>query len=364
MPMPYMPLDDISICAMSLSDYASIIGYDECAFWGVHYPEQIEYDCRMFWTEWQRMDIYRALQEAQQLIETVVGYPLCRTWIESSPTQFEDQTYTDIQPVLNPVTLRWGNFISAGVKATSVIEDGAAVNLATDPAVVGPIACTISDVSEVKVYFPGSNREIAPSRKSYSAGNLTIYIPRCRLTATPNVTDDAVDYNVLANFLTTVDVHRVYNDPSVGAVLVAPHACSTPCASGGCSEYTTTACIYPRDKRLGIVDLIPATYTDGTWVDTSHDFCTYKYEFARLNYLAGVNHVDAAMKSAIVRLAHARMATEPCRCAVVQRLWERDRTVPQVLTRERLNCPFGNNEGAWAAYKYAQTKRIYRMAVL
>jgi len=362
--MPYVQLEDLSYCALSLSDYASIIGYDECAFWGVYYDGQIDYDCRMFWTEWQRMDLYRALQEAQKLIESVVGYPLCRTWIEGSPSQFQDQTYTDLQPVANPVTLRWGSFISAGVRATATLEAASPVNLATDPAIVGPIACTISSAEEVKIYYPGTLREISPSAMIYNSGNLTIYIPRCRLTVTPNTIDEGVDYNVLSNFLTTVDVVRVYNDPSVGATLVAPHRCTALCASGGCGEYTTTACIYPRDKRLGIVDLIPAAYSGGEWVDSSPDRCLRDYEFARLNYLAGMNHVDFAMKSAIIRLAHARMASEPCRCAIVQKLWERDRTIPAVLTRERINCPFGMNEGAWTAYKYAQTKKLYRMGIL
>lgn len=355
--MPTPILEDLGYCALTLADYASIIGYDECAMFGVYYAGQIEYECRMFWTEWQRLDIYRALQDAQSLMEQVIGYPLCHKWITGDPDILGN---SEEHPNRSPLPLKWGRFVSGGVRATSVVQNGASVSYASDPATVGPLAYT-GQLSEVKVYYPGTDREITPSLITTAGGNITIRIPRCRLTVTPNFTDDGVDYNVLGNFLTTVDVRRVYNDPSVAAVLVRDHSCSDSCGAAGCTEYTTTGCIYPRDKSLGIVDILPAVYSGGTWVDSSPDYCDRRYDRVRVNYLAGAEQVDFATKSAIVRLAHARMAAEPCRCTIVQRLWERDRTVPQVLTRERLNCPFGVNEGAWTAYKFAQTRKIYRL---
>ena len=91
--------------------------------------------------------------------------------------------------------------------------------------------------------------------------------------------------------------------------------------------------------------------------------CSHNYELVRLNYQAGLRTLDTAMKSALVRLAHARMASEPCGCDIVRRLWERDRKAPDVLSRERLNCPFGPSEGAWVAYKLAQSRKLYRMNV-
>lgn len=366
-PIPFQPtvvdysLLPIGICAMSLPEYASMIGYDECAFYGVYYDGQIEYDCRMFWTEWQRLDVYRSLREAQELMENVMGYPLCRTWVTGQPTEFGNQFYVDEQDYTsNPLLLRWGHFIQAGVRATSTLAAGAVVSYATEPATVGPIAVTINDIKEVKVYSTGTEREIKPVRMVYAGGNLTLYIPRCRLVAVPNTTDEGMDYNVIDNFAPTVDIKREYNDPSVGATLVRPHQCGYTCSSVGCSEYTQTACIYPRDKRLGIVDLVPATYVSG-WTAVS---TCYPYSMARLNYLCGLNQLDNILQSALVRLAHARMASEPCNCTVVQALWERDRKVPDVLTREQINCPFGPSTGAFTAYKVAQSRRIVRARVL
>lgn len=358
---PDSNLDALSICALSLPEYASIIGYDECAFFGVAYDGQIDYDCRMFWTEWQRMDVYRALSEAQALMEDVLGYPLCPTWVIGSPEQFGEQRYVDAQCYSSPTLARWGHVIAAGVRAETTLQVSATVNYATEPAVIGPLTVTIGDTAEVKIYYPGSDREIAPARMTYTSGQLTIYIPRCRLVETPNTTDDGMAYVDTDNFLAAVDVKRIYNDPSTNATIVSPHQCNGNCSSVGCSEYTQTACMYMRDKRLGFVDIIPGTYSAGSWTRATD--CTYSYELVRLNYQAGLRTLDTAMKSALVRLSHARMASEPCGCAIVQNLWERDRKAPDVLSRERLNNPFGISEGAWVAYKLAQSRKLYRMSV-
>lgn len=362
MTTPTFVLENLKTRALSLADYVSIIGYDECAFNGVYYDGQIEYDCKMFWTEQQRLDIYRALNEAQYLMEEVMGYPLSPTWITGQPEDWGDQHYVDVQSFSNPVMLRYGNLIKPGIRATSTIQAGALVNYGVEPATVGPIATTVTNVGEVKVYYPGTTREITPSRISYSGGNLTLYIPRCRLVETPNLIDAGMDFNVIDNFLSTVDVVRIYNDSSTAAVLVRPHTCSAECSSAGCSEYTQTACMYARDMRLGLIDVVPATYTDGTWLTATN--CVYPYEIVRLNYYAGLIVPDYLIKDALVRLAHSRMANEPCGCTVVQALWERDRKAPDVLSRERLNCPFGVSEGAWTAYKVAQLRKHRRMSIL
>lgn len=353
-------LEDRSICAVSLSDYANIIGYDECAFWGVYYDGQIDYQCRMFWTEWQRMDVYRALLEAQELIENMVGFSLCPTWVVGDYNQVE-QRYVDVQCYQNPVLTRWRHYITHGVRAEAVVSSGAAINYATEPATAGPLAATIGDVSEIKVYYPGTRREIQPIKKVYAGGLLTLYFPRCRLVANPNTIDTGIDYNVIGNFLTSVDIVRVYNDPSIAATLVADHLCGSGCSTQGCSEYTTTACILPIDHRLGIVKVSPATYSSGAWSMSSSG--QGGYMTLRLNYLQGLSETSALLKSAIIRLAHARMATEPCGCNITQRLWERDRKAPEILSRERLNCPFGVSEGAWNAYKIAQGMKLPRLAL-
>jgi len=350
--MPAYISDTLTGPALSLAEYSRIIGYDECAFWGVTYDEQTQYDCRTLWTETQRLMVYRALQEAQALIEDVVGYPLQPTWIVGGATEFGEQRLVDYQPALNPILTRWGYVIAGGVKATTTIDVDAAVNHTTDPAVVGPIVTTISNVAEVKVYHPTTGDEITPSQVTYSGGNLTIYIPRCRLTLTPNTTDLGVPYDDLANFLDEVTILRVRNDPSTQAVLATDAACAVPTTGTG---YLTI-----RDHRIGHVEATEATYSGGVWTGVSA--CT-AWQWVGLNYLAGLRSLDMLLQTAILRLAHSRMAEEPCGCDVTQRLWERDRKTPDILSAERLNCPFGPSEGAWTAYKVAQQRKLYRMQV-
>lgn len=348
--MPAFVSDVLSGPALSLAEYSRLISYDECAFWGVTYDEQTQYDCRTLWTEAQRLMVYRALQEAQGLIEDVVGYPLQPTWIVGAATEFGEQRLVDYQPARNPILTRWGYVIGGGVKATTTIDDDAAVSHATDPAIVGPLTTTISNVAEVKVYHPVTGDEITPSRLTYSGGQLTIYIPRCRLTLTPNLTDLGVAYDDLDNFLDEVNVVRIYNDPSTQAALSTDATCGTVTTGAG---YLTI-----RDHRIGHVEATEATYSGGVW--TKAVTCN-AWQWVGLNYVAGLRSLDTLMQTALLRLAHSRMAEEPCGCQVTQALWARDRKTPEVLSAERLNCPFGSSEGAWVAYKTAQQKKIYRL---
>lgn len=336
----------VSTCAISLAEYAAIIGYDECAFFGVYYDGQIDYDCRMFWTEWQRLNIYRALQESQLLIESVTGYTLCPTWIVGSSDS--EQHYIDTQPYNHTVLLKFANLIAQGVRATTGASASLPVDYTTEPAIIGPIAMTVTNVDEVKIYYPGTYREITPLKVTYSGGDVMIYVPRCRLTILPNTTDDGVDYNVLDNFLETVDVIRIYNDSSVNSSIVDHSLCSVGCGT----ETLQSVCLYPVDKRLGIVNIKPVTGS-----------CNTHCGILRLNYLAGLSNPSMLIKTAIIRLAHARMAEAPCHCSNVQNIWAMDRNSPAVTSRERLNCPFGLQDGAWNAYKVAQSLKIRRMSV-
>ena len=90
----------------------------------------------------------------------------------------------------------------------------------------------------------------------------------------------------------------------------------------------------------------------------------YNPERARLYYLSGLTALSQQMKSALVRLAHTKMPEELCGCDTYTRLWARDRHVPDVLTRERINCPFGMMDGAWEAFKIVQRLKRRKAMVL
>lgn len=355
--MPIVPaqqtLTGISDLAVPLPRYFQLIQNQECGGWGVNNPDDPEPGCRDIWSKFQRDEVERYLAEAQEEIEQQISYPMTKRW-------FTDERHAYRYPVFT----NWGKVIEGGVRATLTIQAGAAVNHASDPAVIGPIATTVTNTDEIFVYHPGTDVEIIPSAITLSGGNVTIQIPRCRMVLA-SLADNPAEgwsYSDLANFEATVDVKRVYNDPSTNAVLIWPHQCTAVCAQGGCSDYTHTGCEYVRLPEIGSLGVTPATYTAGQWTVTTSGnpaCCRGKAQFVRLNYRAGVV-ATRQMEDAIVRLAHSKMPDEFCGCEVWARLWRRDRNVPEILTRERLNCPFGLSDGAWIAWTFTRQFRLVR----
>lgn len=334
--------------AVRLARYAAIISYPECNFFGVNADVATGFQCREIWTKDQRDMVLKYLAEAQYEIEKEVGYPLAPRYIGLN----QSEEYQDWQEFKPRIVTRFARFIEAGIEATSNIAIGSVVSHLTDPAVVGPIATTVTNQDEIHVYHPGTDIEIDPSQIVIAGGTVTIYIPRCRMVtqAMADNPDTGIDYNTVANFEATVDVRRIYTDTTTQATLVYPKSCA------GCDEETVAGCIYVRNKRVGIIDL--------NFASTNGNLCECKPQLVKLHYKAGADVLTRQAEDAIVRLAHAKMPSEPCGCDVIKRLWGRDTNVPEVLTRERLNCPFGLSNGAWTAWKFAQSMKVMRGSTL
>ena len=353
--MPIVPyqydLQPFSL-AVPLSRYAQIIRMPECAFWGVtrdedHMAYNVDADTIVL-APGERAQISRQLAHAQQKIERSVRYPLTPSWIEAEQRPYECPINANLRKIIEP-----------GIRAEDDVELVSVVDHTNDPAVVGPIASglTAANEDEIRVYRAGTEVEVDPSSVAIDgAGNITIEIPRCRL-----VTQVAYDggrpiaYGTVGNFEATVDVKREYNDPATQASLVWV---GSRCVDAACSEETVTACLKVLDAEAGIVRVDPATYSAGVWTTqgTGH---TYGPSFARLYYRAGIVDGGARWEAqqTIIRLAHALMPHEPCGCSVIKQAWERDRAVPDVLSRERLNCPWGLENGSWEAWRFAMTMR-------
>lgn len=352
--MPIVPLQTQATpeaSAVLLAAYAKMIGVEECAFWGVNSGASPAYACRQIWSLHDRNLIAKYLSEAQIELENALSFPIGARW-------FTDEQHRYVVPVHT----RWGYVIAPGVMATADVSLAEAVDHTADPAVIGPIVTALTDVDEIHVYHAGTDVEIIPSSIVISGGNLTIDIPRCRLVlpayaSNPVTGWSYTDTTPAGVFAQTVDVKRVYNSQATAGVLVYPHGCSTSCTCG-CDETTQTACLYLRNPTTGALDALPATYSNGSWTPTSACCCGLP-EYVRLNYYAGVD-LDYQLEDMIVRLAHSKMPEAPCGCPEGQRLWARDRNIPTVLTAERLNCPFGINDGAWVAWQFTVARRLVR----
>lgn len=332
--------------------YAQLVGYDECAYFGIRHPDPPAVHAnKPLWMKSERDQVIYYLAEAQSEIENLMGYPLKARW-------FEDQR----RAYRRPLFARHRHIIEAGVRATTAISSGVTVDHSADPAVVGPVATTVTDEDEIAVYHPGTTIEIHPSLITIAGGNVTIEIPRCRtLTEAGESVNTGVNYEdttPTGYFEQTVDIGRVYNDPSTQGVLAYPYGRGC-CAS--CSGETETACIVIRNHRQGELDIMRGSYSAGAWARTSATcLCGCKPSYVEVNYKAGLDSLDRQAQNAIMRLAHAKMPHSPCNCDPPNWLWERDRRIPSPITKERLNCPFGIEDGAWVAYQFAESLRIQR----
>ena len=360
-------LDYTPNCAVSLPRYAKIVGYVEASFWGVVYTNQHWMGCAPLWTEGDRMRVATALGEAQQQIEEVLGYPLCPTWIAGTVEEEfrHDNRWVDQQALkAGRLLTRYPRIIAPGVRATELVAANAVITHGPKVGVIGPLPTSANSVEEIYVYYPESSRRIIPSRIVLSGGNVTIEVPRFRLVVPNllNTPEGGIMYENEDAFLDFVDVRRIYNDSTTQAVLVQP-GCGNSHCTRGCADCTRSACINVRDSNVGVVDLLPADYDAGTELWKPKTLCSGRWQIARLNYLAGMRFLNLEAEAAIVKLAHSKMWGAPCSCDYLVKIWEAHNAVPRVLTRERINCPFGTSEGAWAAYRWAKNLASVRMSI-
>jgi len=334
---------------VSLVRYGKLTNYNECSLFGVRHDQDTR--CFGIFSQFDRDNILYYLAESLEEIERVLKYPLCPTW------------YTDeVHPNHYPHLTLWKKVIAGGIRGSTDIAAGHGIDYTTEPAGIGPIATTLTDTDEIKVFYPDSEYEIEPSVVQISGGQLTVFIPRCRLVNPDlwgNQPESGFDYNDLANFTGAVDIRRIYNDTSTQAEIVWPHG-SGSCAS--CSEATATGCISVKNGEIGEVGALPATYSGGSWSSSSWSCYACRPEKVRLNYYAGADPTPLTGENAVVRLAHTKMPSQPCAgCDYTRGIWGRDRTVPDVITRERANNPFGLMDGAWIAWRFAQAIRKVRL---
>lgn len=338
--------------AITMSEYTRLIGYAECAFWGIRWIGNDPYPCRQIWSLPEREMIQNALLEAQDEIESIIHYPL-------SPRWFANERHD----AHNPIVAQWGHILEAGVMANTMIQAGATVDYASDPAVitVNIGSCAPADVH---IFLPHTDIEIeiesiGPTPSSTPI-TYDIEIPRCRLVDQGYRDNPELgwDYSDVSTWGTpTVDVRCIANDSSTQAVTISKGFCNTQT----CADTRGTGCIYIRNNELGFIDVQLASYANGAW---SRDYTCCRAKWVEINYKAGKQMLSRQEKDTIIRLAHSKMADEPCGCDVTQRLWKRDRHIPEILDTARLDCPFGLSDGAWIAWKFATTFALRRGSLL
>jgi hypothetical protein len=334
-------------------------------------------DCSNVWPRfsWQNNDqvsheeLAYAIQSAEHDLTDLVGYFPSPDWVEQEvhmmPREFDRQYFSDgldIRGQLMKIDTNYRKAIAFGKRAltkiaTCTTADGSLSYQDYDgdglfEIALISVATTQTNVNELKVYFAGMSGspewEIRPVRyHAISGGILTIKIDSWflidpeQLSAYP--TDAgfrAIDISTAANFVTSVDVYREYNDNTVASTDFVwqgtdlPTACDLFDASVNMTN-TQTGTGLVVDGERGIVMPVPATYDAGEakWTTTvwAED---YAPDYTRLYYYSG-EYSDAFLRGfsteplsdfwaqTIAWVATARLTRPLCGCQSVADLAEK-----------------------------------------
>ena len=366
---------------LTLDDWARIHGFDLLHFNGVQTPDghPVNANCDRIWTQhhWQRgqvgrEDVAEAIADAEDQIADLLKTNLIPDWNEeridvighwqASLFQRTASRFDGMNPTFSFPRRNW---ISGGQRATAVLGDNAAVVFATADDFATNAFATITvlgvdadlDVNEVRVFFAPDpdlgisegdpEWEIRPLRTIDLAGTtLTITISREKLVEPALVEASPVDFagvngDLDANFVDTVDVLRVFNDPQNMVQLEWSPSADSGC--GSCTACTTaaqTGCVTSVNKELGIVSFAPAT-----WDATTESFTAATLSVCRqpdrllLRSFSGMQAstvrgqtqnpritMDRRLGQLVSILAAANLTGEPCGCEAAARVeaWQEE----------------------------------------
>lgn len=328
-------LPDDSTLSLYLDRYQEIMRLPINAFNGLNQPdEQPQYQCSTIWNQSERDYIGEHLAQSEEMRRREVGYYLAPNY---EVCDFEFGA---------PLIIDRKYLVEIGTQTDGVEWLAEALALGVETAPNDPveivIPTTLTDTSEIKVYYPGEDVEIHPSYIGMDGVNLTIRIPRARLVD-PDLNDnreDHLDYYINANFLTTVDVKRVYYDISTGLSYLWEGwqvSCSSLSDTGQVGWHRI------RNGRLGIIDHRPSTYTGSTASQAVWSHCVLPL-WVRLRFVSG-RRASMTTEIETVRLSHTLMPNKPDSCPTVHQYWDED-----IVPTEGIWTPYGTLQGAVRAW--------------
>jgi hypothetical protein len=308
-----------------------------------------------------REELAREIRSSEDAIARYLGWDVAPTWHYEEEHRWpaswsvtDNWLHYDTRGNQPSLYLNRSKLIAGGRRALTLIDGSAAVVYSDedsdgfDETATITVATTLTDASEIKVYFeraddPGGRTwEIRPPRsKTITGGNCVIVFDSWLLIdpalweAFPTGTEmDDIDCYNAANFVTTVDVYREYNDTSQVSSELRWRSSCLLCAGSGCAAcdpLTQTGCMAIIDPERGIVSPKPATYTDGAWQAVTAWSSNTRPETIKFWYYAGdvgqdyrygltesshlINdQMDEYWAQAIAYLTAARLTRPLCSC--------------------------------------------------
>jgi hypothetical protein len=366
---------------LPLDEWAKIMGYNRWEFNGFAKWPSDQRSCGNVWFQHPEMTDFVTkdeLSESIKLAETVigeyVGYNLLPTWdsAEVQPPRFRVPGYQSNVNVFNrakSVKLPKAHVYALGQETKAVITAGVAVvRVDRDGdgfAETATVTTTLTDinVNEIRVYYPGESGadgwEIRPIKITGNVIEFPVWlIPKRNLIDGLNPID--LDPSNTANYLTTVDVYRVYNDTTTQATLVYNQGL---CVEDGCAYETASNCGYVQNGELGYVVYNRYGYRepDQLWINY--------YSGWRGNNVRPLVTLDPYWASAVAYLAVSLLdkplhnvaggieSQLPSRWQ--EMLGERNTTKSYAVSQFMAENPFGIlTQGAWFAYQRAVARRL------
>jgi hypothetical protein len=334
-----------------------------------------------------------AVQAAEREIAAEVGYNLIPDWTVEERLVFTVPAMpgvynlygTNPRGQLNSIELPRGHILSGGVRATAIIQAGAAI-VRTDGDVDGfaetctvTVPTTVTDEDEIRAYYPSKSGddawEIRPINVVLSGGNAIITFKIWQVVAANQL--DAINPNPLdaalpASFETTVDVYRVYNTPSTQVQFIWENNAGIDCCGScvACQLSTQAGCFHLRDARLGIAVPAPASWDSSEEAFTQQEWTACRApDQIRFWYYSGYRDMKLPMPNvqmdryweyAVAYYAASKLETKMCGCSNVQHFvekWQRDLLINKAddsnfnVTPEMLSNKLGTTMGALYAYK-------------
>lgn len=389
---------------LSLDEFSQIIGFNPLAFNGFSsalFPNNVCGEL-FFQYDWQHSDrigretISMAIKQAEMEMVEEAGFNLMPDWTIEERLDYPKPGMPGTVGIggfnprgfLKSVEARRGHLISGGIKTKVLVEAGAAVVRTSEDGDTYNETCTVivpvtfTTIDEVHVYYSTKSGEdsweIRPITVAISGGNATIrfkawQIPVWESLEVPNA--QPLDADNVADYESTVDVYRVYNDPSTQLQFMWENtgdiACASCCGSCvACQFGTQVGCFHLRDARLGILVPAPGSWNTQTGIFDSAEWSVCREpDQVRLWYYSGYLDHNVARpyaelspywKYAIAYFAASKFDRPVCGCSNVASFvdkWRRDAAFESMndggfkVTAEMMSNKLGTSMGALYAYK-------------
>lgn len=363
-------------------------------------------DVPIFQFSWQqsgrigREDIAGAIAAAESAIIAQLGFLPAVDWTE----QVERRTIRPANPILyslNDLDVRAmfktvkadkGYLITGGQRASTLIAAATAITYSdldgdgySERAQIS-VATTVTDPEELAVFYPGHAGDPAWQIRPLSYVSIAGGVATIRFAREQAIVESAMlgyfptglSGTDNANFLTTVDVYRVYNDPSIQSRFIWDTVGGAFCSCDGlssceiCGYVIQNGCLVVRDPRQGIVSPQPGKWNAATSEFTSDTFSEprefdrvqlwYKSGWRNNNLLYPNIMMDPMFERAIAYYALTFLDRPMCNCQPLESSFERWRqdlamavSSPQGSTSFRtsrllLDNPLGTTRGAVFAW--------------